>query len=62
MTNFIYFFKFQAMLQYLEKLKQEDMDALIKKREIQRSIMQDVARANEVSLRFETISGNYQLL
>ena len=62
MTNFIYFFKFQAMLQYLEKLKQEDMDALIKKRGIQRSIMQDVARANEVSLRFETISGKYQLL
>lgn len=62
MTNFIYFFKFQAMLQYLEKLKQEDMDALIKKRGIQRSIMQDVARANEVSLLFETISGNYQLL
>ena len=43
------------MLQYLEKLKQEDMDALIKKRGIQRSIMQDVAKANEVSLRSETI-------
>ena len=38
------------MLQYLEKLKQEDMDALIKKKRIQRSIMQDVAKANEVSL------------
>lgn len=47
------------MLQYLEKLKQEDMDALIKKKRIQRSIMQDVAKANEVSLRFETVSGNY---
>ena len=28
----------------------------LKKKRIQRSIMQDVAKANEVSLRFETIS------
>lgn len=39
---------FQAMLQYLEKLKQEDMDALIKKRDNQKSILQEVARANDV--------------
>lgn len=37
----------KAMLQYLEKLKQEDMDALIKKRETQKNILKDVARANE---------------
>ena len=36
------------MLQYLEKLKQEDMDALIKKRETQKTILKDVARANDV--------------
>jgi len=37
----------KAMLQYLEKLKQEDMAALVKKRSIQKAVMQDVARANE---------------
>lgn len=37
----------KAMLQYLNKLQQEDMTALVKKREIQKAIMQDVARANE---------------
>lgn len=36
------------MLQYLEKLKQEDMDALIKKRDNQKAILKDVARANDV--------------
>ena len=37
------------MLQYLDKLKQEDMDALIKKRETQKSILKEVGRANEVN-------------
>ena len=37
------------MLQYLEKLKHEDMDTLIKKRDNQKAILKDVARANDVS-------------
>lgn len=37
----------KAMLQYLEKLKQEDMAALVNKRNVQKAVMQDVARANE---------------
>jgi len=37
----------KAMLQYLEKLKHEDMDALIKKRDNQKAILKDVARAND---------------
>merc|ERR1712226_1615894 len=37
----------KAMLQYLEKLKQEDMDALVKKRGIQQAAMEDVARTNQ---------------
>ena len=36
------------MLQYLDQLQMEDMNELIKKREVQKNIMQDVARANEV--------------
>jgi len=38
------------MLQYLEKLQQEDMENLIKKRETQKALMVDVAKANEVSI------------
>ena len=38
------------MLQYLEKLQQEDMEDLIKKRDFQRALMVDVAKANEVSI------------
>lgn len=45
------------MLQYLDKLQKEDMENLIKKREMQRGLMKDVAKANEVcsipSLSFE---------
>lgn len=41
-------FLFQAMLQYLDKLQREDMEDLIKKRETQRALMKDVAKANEV--------------
>jgi len=37
----------KAMLQYLEKLKQEDMAALVKKRDIQNTVMEDVARSNK---------------
>ena len=37
------------MLQYLDKLQKEDMENLVKKREIQRALMKDVAKANEVS-------------
>lgn len=36
------------MLQYLDKLQREDMEDLIKKRETQRALMKDVAKANEV--------------
>lgn len=36
------------MLQYLDKLQKEDMENLIKKREMQRGLMKDVAKANEV--------------
>ena len=36
------------MLQYLEKLQQEDLDELIKKRETQRQLMEDVNKANNV--------------
>ena len=36
------------MLEYLEKLQEEDRDNLVKKRETQRNIMKDVAIANEV--------------
>lgn len=42
------FISFQAMLQYLDKLQKEDMENLIKKHELQRSLMKDVAKANEV--------------
>lgn len=37
----------KAMLQYLDKLQKEDMENLIKKHELQRSLMKDVAKANE---------------
>ena len=47
----------QVMLQYLDKLQKEDMENLVKKREMQRGLMKDVAKANEVcsipSLSFE---------
>ena len=36
------------MLQYLDKLQKEDMENLVKKREMQRGLMKDVAKANEV--------------
>ena len=36
------------MLKYLDKLQKEDMEDLIKKRETQRSLMKEVAKANEV--------------
>ena len=38
------------MLQYLEKLQQEDLDELIKKRETQKQLMEDVNKANNVSI------------
>ncbi|EDO38378.1 predicted protein [Nematostella vectensis] len=37
----------QAMLQYLERLKDEDMEALVKKHETQKNLMKEVAKANE---------------
>jgi len=43
------------MLKYLDKLKQEDMDALVKKRETQKSILKEVGRANEVNNIFVAI-------
>jgi len=42
------FFCMQAMLQYLDKLQLEDMENLIKKKEVQKQLMKDVAKANEV--------------
>ena len=42
-------FLFQAMLQYLDKLQAEDLENLIKKKEIQRALMKEVAKANEVT-------------
>ena len=36
------------MLQYLDRLQKEDMENLVKKRQIQQALMVDVARANEV--------------
>ena len=37
----------QAMLQYLEKLQEEDMTALQRKRETQHKLMEEVAQCNE---------------
>ena len=45
------------MLQYLEKLQQEDLDELIKKRETQKQLMEDVNKANEVRNRFSLYIG-----
>ena len=56
--NLRYDFPTQAMLQYLEKLQQEDLDELIKKRETQRQLMEDVNKANDVR---ETQNRFYQL-
>ena len=39
----------QAMLHYLEKLQEEDMAQLQKKRETQRNLMEEVAKCNDVS-------------
>lgn len=36
------------MLRYLDKLKFEDMNALIRKKETQKTVLQEVAKANEV--------------
>ncbi|XP_065056282.1 cilia- and flagella-associated protein 45-like [Rhopilema esculentum] len=36
-----------AMLEYLDKLQTEDMENLIKKREMQHNVMKDVAKANK---------------
>jgi hypothetical protein len=43
------YFVYQAMLQYLDKLQVEDMEDLIKKKEVQKTLMVDVAKANVVS-------------
>lgn len=39
------------MLQYLEKLKQEDMTALVKKKDVQKTLMQDLGKANDVRMK-----------
>jgi len=46
----------KAMLQYLEKLQEEDMNALVEKREVQKQIMADVATANEEIKRIKDAS------
>ena len=40
----------QAMLHYLERLQEEDMGQLQRKRETQNNLMEEVAKCNEVSL------------
>ena len=39
----------QAMLKYLERLQQEDMEQLQKKRDAQHRLMEEVAKCNDVS-------------
>ena len=39
----------QVMLKYLERLQEEDMEKLQKKREAQHSLMEEVAKCNDVS-------------
>lgn len=41
----------QSMLRYLERLQQEDMDNLQKKRQAQVGLMEEVAKCNEVGTR-----------
>ena len=38
----------QAMLKYLERLQEEDMENLQKKRQSQKQLMEEVAQCNEV--------------
>ena len=40
----------QAMLKYLERLQEEDMENLHKKRQAQKQLMEEVAECNEVRL------------
>ena len=40
----------QAMLKYLERLQEEDMENLHKKRQSQKQLMEEVAECNEVRL------------
>lgn len=39
----------QAMLKYLERLQEEDMEQLQKKRDGQHKLMEEVAKCNDVS-------------
>lgn len=39
----------QAMLRYLERLQEEDMDSIQKKKAVQRALMEDAAACNVVS-------------
>ncbi|CAB4014147.1 Hypothetical predicted protein [Paramuricea clavata] len=52
----------QAMLQYLEKLQQEDLDELIKKRETQKQLMEDVSKANNEILRLKKMKDEQEKL
>lgn len=38
----------QALLQYLEKLQEEDMENYLRKREAQQALMEEVSKCNEV--------------
>ncbi len=38
----------QSMLRYLERLQQEDINNLVKKKEAQHKLMEEVAKCNEV--------------
>ena len=40
----------QAMLHYLERLQQEDMEALQRKRQAQKNLMEEVAKCNDVRI------------
>lgn len=52
----------QAMLQYLEKLQQEDLDDLIKKRDTQKQLMEDVSTANDEIQRLKKLKNEQEKL
>ena len=46
----------QSMLRYLERLQQEDMDNLQKKRQAQVGLMEEVAKCNDVGVYVYTVT------
>ena len=43
----------QAMLRYLDRLQEEDMDAMVKKKTTQRLLMEEVSLCNQVSVKVQ---------